>query len=158
MCGEASQVSAVAAPQVDSRFDYPDTLHVSVRFRSGAVGSLTVSASYPLLQYRESCSSDVLTRDGGMRLVTFTDHIGLYWQRRDEREAYHERFGDLGHAHAFRQELGDFVRWIADGTEPCLTWVEGLRCVEIMEAAHRSAAQHGAWVELPLYPELEACC
>ena len=47
------------------------------------------------------------------------------------------------------------MRWIADGTEPCLTWREGLRCVEAMEAAHRSASQGGVPVRLPLYPELE---
>lgn len=157
MGGDVAGVSAVAAPQIDSQFDYPDTLHVSVRFKSGAVGSLSVSASYPLLQYRESCSSDVLTRDGGMRILTFMDHIDLFWKHRDEQETHHERFDDLGHAHAFRRELGDFVRWITDGIEPCLTWREGFRCVEVMEAAHRSAEQQGAWVQLPLYPELEPC-
>jgi predicted dehydrogenase len=157
MCGDVSEVSAVAAPQIEAQFDYPDTLHVSVRFKSGAIGSLSVSASYPLLQYRESCSSDVLTRDGGMRIVTFMDHIDLYWKRRDEQDAHHERYDDLGHAHAFRRELGDFARWITDGTEPCLTWREGLRCVEVMEAAHRSAGLHGGWVQLPLYPEFETC-
>jgi len=155
MCGDIAAVSATAAPQIDPQFDYPDTLHVSILFKSGAVGALTVSASYPLLQYRESCSSEVLTRDGGMRILTYIDHIDLFWQPRDERQPRHERFDDLGHAHAFRKELGDFVRWVTEGAEPCLTWREGLRCVEVMEAAHRSAKQNGAWISLPLYPELE---
>lgn len=155
MCGDVAGVSALAAPQIDPHFDYPDTLHVSVNFRSAAVGALSVSASYPLLQYREACSSEVLTRNGGMRIQTYVDHIDLYWRRQNDAEAHHERFDDLGHAHAFRKELGDFVRWITDGTEPCLTWREGLRCVEVMQAAHRSAKQHGAWIQLPLYPELE---
>ena len=41
-------------------------------------------------------------------------------------------------------------------TDPCLTWREGLRCVELIEAANRSQARQGEWVQLPLYPDLEA--
>ena len=67
----------------------------------------------------------------------------------------HERFDDLGFQHAYRQEMGDFVNWGVEGTEPCLTWREGLRCVEVMEAAHRSAEAGGVVINLPLYPELE---
>ncbi|MFH1007770.1 MAG: Gfo/Idh/MocA family oxidoreductase [Candidatus Latescibacterota bacterium] len=157
MCGDVESVSALAAPQINSHFDYPDTMHVSLRFRSGAVGALSVSASYPILQYREACSSDVITREGGMRIQTYLDHIDLSYRRRDDSETHYERFDDLGHAHAFRKELGDFVRWVTEGAEPCLTWREGLRCVEVMEAAHHySARQNGRWVDLPLYPELEA--
>ena len=65
------------------------------------------------------------------------------------------RLDDLGFSHAYRQEFGDFIRWIVDDTEPCLTWREGLRCVEVMEAAHRSAEEGGSVISLPLYPELE---
>lgn len=155
MCGDVVSVSALPAKQIDSHFDYPDTLHVSIRFRSGAVGALTVSASYPILQYREACSSDVVTREGGMRIQTYLNHIDLFWRHRNDVEVHHERFDDLGHAHAFRRELGDFVRWITAGAEPCLTWREGLRCVEVMEAAYHSAKQDGPWIQLPLYPDLE---
>jgi len=83
------------------------------------------------------------------------DHIDLCWQRLDEDEAHHERFDDLGFDHAFRLEVGDFVRWVQEDRAPCLTWAEGLRCVEMMEAAYRSAAAGGQPVELPLYPEME---
>ena len=83
------------------------------------------------------------------------DHIDLYWQHQDDTSSRHERFHDLGFDHAFRKELGDFVSWITEGIEPCLTWREGLRCVEVMEGAHRSANQDGTWLKLPLHPELE---
>jgi predicted dehydrogenase len=83
------------------------------------------------------------------------DHIDLFWQHVSDKEPRHEQFNDLGFDHAYRRELGDFVCWIQDGSEPCLTWQEGLRCVEGMEAAHRSATEGGSIIRLPLYPELE---
>lgn len=155
MCGEVKSVRAMAAPQTDPRYDFPDTLHVSLQFHSGAVASLNVAHTYPLLKFRESGGPLVLCQNGGMRLVPFLDHLDLYWQHGADSEPHCERFDDLGFDHAFRREIGDFVRWITEGSEPCLTWREGLRCVEVMEAAHRSARQNGALVQLPLYPELE---
>lgn len=155
MCGDVARVRAIAAPQIDARYDYPDTLHVSLEFCSGAIGSLCVSLSYPPLRFRESGGPMVICRDGGMRLSPAMDRIDLYWQHRDDTTSRHERFDDLGFDHAYRLEFGDFVRWVTEGRTPCLTWREGLRCVEVMEAAQRSADQQGAVISLPLHPELE---
>lgn len=155
MCGDIAAVRAIAPPQIDTRYDFPDTLHVTYQFHSGAVASLNVAHMYPLLKFRESGGPIVICREGGIRLVPFLDHVDLYWQHHGDLEPHHERFDDLGFDHAFRKEIGDFVRWITEGAEPCLTWREGLRCVEAMEAAHRSAKQGGAIIRLPLYPELE---
>ncbi len=156
MCGPIRRVRAVAAPRIDRRYDYPDTMHVEFEFHSSAVASLTASLSYPMLKFREAGGPHVICERGGMRFVPFLDHIDLSWQRFADAEPTHERFDDLGFQHAFSLEIGDFVRWIVEGREPCLTWREGLRCVEAMEAAHRSAAEDGALVTLPLYPELES--
>ena len=154
MCGDVVNVRAMASPQVDPRYDFPDTLHVSLAFQSGAVATLNVSMVYPLLKFRESGGPMVISENGGMRFVPFMEHLDLYWQHRDDAEPTFERFDDLGFNHAYRQEFGDFIRWIIDDTEPCLTWREGLRCVEVMEAAHRSADENGTVISLPLYPEL----
>lgn len=62
---------------------------------------------------------------------------------------------ELRFDHAFRTEIGHFVRWITEDRMPCLTWVEGLRCVEMMEGAYRSADAGGQSIDFPLYPELE---
>lgn len=155
MCGDVARVSALAAPQIDPQYTYPDSLHVTLQFHSGAVASFTVSIHSPLLHFRESGGPQVVYRHGGARFVPYMDHIDLDWQRSSEQVAQHERFDDLGFDYAYRREVGDFVRWITDGDVPCLTWREGLRCVEVMEAAHRSAQQDGSWQSLPLYPELE---
>jgi glucose-fructose oxidoreductase len=155
MCGDVARVSALAAPQIDPQYTYPDSLHVSLQFHSGAIASFSISIHSPLLHFREAGGPEVVYRRGGARLLPYMDHIDLYWQRSEDAQAHFERFDDLGFDHAYRHEVGDFVRWIKDGSEPCLTWREGLRCVEAMEAAHRSARQNGAWLTLPLYPELE---
>jgi len=155
MCGDIETVTAISGPQIDHRYDFPDNLHVSYKFRSGAITSLNVSLTYPVLRFRESNGPLVVCQEGGMRFLPYMDHIDLYWEHLKNPERHHERFDDLGFDHAFRKEIGDFVSWITEGTKPCLTWREGLRCVEAMEAAHLSARQGGAILRLPLRPELE---
>jgi len=155
MCGDAALVTAVHGPQHDPRYGFPDILHATYRFRSGALASLTGGLSFPLHKYRESQGPWAECEHGGLKLVPHLDHIDLYWQRLDEAAPHHERFDDLGFSAAYRREVGDFVRWVQEDRPPCLTWVEGLRCVELMEAAYRSAAADGRPVTLPLYPELE---
>lgn len=155
MSGPARRVSAVHGPQHDERYKFRDIVHATFEFKSGAVASISGGLSYPLHQFRESEGPWGECRHGGFKLVPQMDHIDLYWQRLDEDTPHHERFDDLGFDHAFRLEVGDFVRWIQEGRKPCLTWVEGLRCVEMLEAAHRSADMGGVPIELPLYPELE---
>ena len=39
MSGDVATVRAVRAPQVDRRYDFPDTLHTMLEFRSGAVAN-----------------------------------------------------------------------------------------------------------------------
>lgn len=161
MGGEVECVCALSGPQIDPRYDFSDSLQVLLRFRSGAVGSLGVSLSYPLSRYRQVCGADVVTRGGGMRLVTSFNEADLIWQKfkddEPQREHFEEPSGDpVGVHDAFLREVGDFARWITGETDaPCLTWREGLRCVEVIEAARRSARQNGEWISLPLYPEWE---
>jgi myo-inositol 2-dehydrogenase/D-chiro-inositol 1-dehydrogenase len=156
MCGDVTSVRAVAGPRVDPRYEFSDTLHVTLEFDSGAVASLNVSFVYPLALFREAVGPTVICRNGGMKLYTSLDHIELTWQSSDSALPQTERFADLGFDVAYRKELTDFTRWITEGREPCLTWREGLRCVEVLEAAKRSVAEGGAVIQLPLYPELEA--
>ncbi len=155
MCGDARDVHAVCGPQHDSRYGFRDIVHATYRFHSGAVATIVGGLSFPLHQFRESQGPWGECRHGGFKLVPALDHIDLYWQRLDAPAPQHERFDDLGFDHAYRREIGDFFRWIATGAEPCLTWVEGLRCVEMMEGAYRSAQQDGRVVGFPLHPELE---
>ena len=155
MCGDAVRVWAMYGPQHDPRYKFPDIVHATFQFESGALATITGGFSYPIHKFRESQGPRGGCEHGGFKMVPYLDHIDLYWQRLDEDEMHHERFDDLGFDHAYRLETSDFVRWVLEDRPPCLTWVEGLRCVEMMEAAYRSAEQAGRPVELPLYPELE---
>lgn len=155
LCGDVRRVRSVCGPRHEPRFKFPDILHATFEFQSGAVACLNGSTLHPLQQFRQCQGSLAECRHGGWRMVPEFDHIDIYWQRLDQEQTQHERFDDLGYATAFRRELGDFVAWVREGTKPCLTWVEGLRAVEMAEAACRSVAEDGAVVDLPLYPELE---
>ncbi|MFH1006069.1 MAG: Gfo/Idh/MocA family oxidoreductase [Candidatus Latescibacterota bacterium] len=155
LCGNAKRVTALYGPQQDPRYQYPDIVHATFQFESGALASLNGSLLFPLHKFREAQGPWAQCRNGGFKLVPEMDHIDLHWQRLDEEEPHHERFDDLGFDHAYRLEVGDFVRWIQEDRPPCLTWLEGLRCVEMMEAGYRSAESGGQPIELPLYPELE---
>ena len=155
MCGDANRVTALYGPQHDARYKFPDILHATFQFESGAVATVNGGLSFPLHKFRESQGPWGECRHGGFKLVPQLDYIDLYWQRLNETKPHHERFSDLGFDDAYRLETGDFVRWIQEEQQPCLTWVEGLRCVEMMEAAYRSAESGGQPIDLPLHPELE---
>jgi predicted dehydrogenase len=158
--GDVAAVSAIAGPKVDPRYDFSDSIHVNLRFRSGAIGFLGVSLSYPLRRYRQVYGAEITCERGGMRLQSGFQEADIYWKLFSEAEEHHERFeesgGDpVGANEAIRRETREFIRWIEDGTQPSLTWREGLRCVEIIEAARNSTIKDGEWITLPLHAELE---
>lgn len=154
MCGEVRSVSALYGPQNDLRYDFSDSMQVMLRFRSGAVGSLGVSLSYPLLRYRQVCGAEVVTAGGGMRLLSSFQGADVFWEKAEGGGLQHEVFVEetdapVGAEFAIRKELRDFQQWVLKGTRPCLTWVEGLKCVEVIEAAYQSADAGGSAVVLP---------
>jgi len=100
-------------PQHDPRYKFPDIVHATFQFESGALATITGGFSYPIHKFRESQGPWGECEHGGFKMVPYLDH-------------------------AYRLETSDFVR-----------------CVEMMEAAYRSAESGGQPVELPLYPELE---
>ena len=147
--GDVEAVTALGVGDVTGEADYDECLTVSMRFRSGAIGSLQAGFRFGPLQFRESCAPWIQCTKGGIRLAMFTDHIDLTWGA-DREHLEHERFDDIGFNEAYRMELTSFADWILDGKPPVLSWEEGLRCVEVMEAAYRSSADGGRPVGLPL--------
>ena len=147
--GDVDVVTAFGVKDVTGEADYDECLTLSMRFRSGAIGSLQAGFRFGPLHFRESCAPWIQCTKGGVRVATFGDHIDVFWGP-DPDHLEHERFDDLGQEAAYRAELMGFAEWILEGKTPVLSWEEGLRCVEVMEAAYRSAAQDGAAVSLPL--------
>lgn len=156
MCGDVVAVSALAGPRMHTGYLFSEILHVMYRFKSGAVATINTSFEFPLQFFREAQGPMVQCRHGGLKLTPRLTHIDLRWHRLDEALPHDERFEMAPDFDAaFRREVGDFFDWIDKDKPPCLTWLEGLRCVELMEAAELSAQQNGKQVELPLYPALE---
>jgi len=149
MCGRAVSVAAHYGSQMNTGYGYPDILHGTWRFDSGALATVNSSFEYPLHKYRQSQGPMVQCRRGAIKCVPDMDTIDLYWQRLDETEAHHERFAVADDfPPAYRREIGDFVRWVTNDQPPCLTWREGLHCVEMMEAAYQSARLDGSTVQI----------
>lgn len=143
LAGRARNVSALYGPKHDAGFEYPDTMHVRVLHVSGAISEIAVATLYPLTRFRQSQGVRMICRNGGAELIPDQESAKLIWQRLDDAMPNTEHFGNPGFDHAYRLEIGDFVRWIVTGEQPCLTWREGLHCVQIMEAAQQSAAGAG---------------
>ena len=149
MCGEPESVSAFYGEQIESGYKFPDVVHATYRFRSGALATISTSFMFPLRKFREAQGPMVQCRHGGLMLEPQMDEIHLRWQRLDEDEPHVETYPVMDDfPPAYRREIGDFARWITADDAPCLTWREGLRCVQMMEAAYRSAEQMGRPVEI----------
>jgi len=156
MCGDAARVSALYGAEMDPGYGYPTVMHATYSFQSGAVATLTSTLHNPIHKFREAQGPMVQARNGGLKLVPQMTHLDLYWQTLDTEDAVHERFPiEEDFDPAYRREVGDFVEWIVNDRPPCLTGMDGLRCVELMEASYRSAEKNGTWIDLPLCPEME---
>lgn len=153
--GDAAWAVAVAGPQRLPEVDYPVIMAATYGFKSGAIATIQVALTYPLWKFREAFGPQIVCERGGIRMFPYLDHIDVQWQSSDAREPKAIRFDDLGFDHAYRLETGSFIEWVLDGKPPVLTWREGLRCVEMMEAAYISAERGGEKVTLPLMPERE---
>ncbi|MBV9354418.1 MAG: Gfo/Idh/MocA family oxidoreductase [Chloroflexi bacterium] len=149
LCGEVASVYAVAGPKTHGGTDYTDSISAVLRFRSGAVGSIQVSPYYPLRQYRTSFGFEIVCEHGGMSYDPRSISV-VYQATGGER---HELcFPDYGFETAFRQEFASFLAWIVRDEPPLLTGLDGLRCVEILQAMELSMAR-GSVICLPLAHE-----
>ena len=149
LLGEVSLVSAVEGPKVRPELtDYADAINVAFKFRSGAAGSLQVSTFYPMATYRTSFSFQIVCENGGIAY----DPRQVAVQHQLEGEPMQTTFFEgYGHDVAFDREWSNFAAWVARDEEPLLTGEDGLRCVEILQAAYISAEQSQV-VKLPLDP------
>ena len=147
LLGDVNEVFAMEGPKIDPDLsDYSDAISVSMRFESGAVGTLQVSTLFPMGTYRTAFGYDIVCANGGMaydpRQVAV--HHQLYG--RPMQTTFLEGYG---HDVAFIREWSSFAGWILHDETPVLTGEDGLRCVEIIQAAYISAVE-GAAVSLPL--------
>jgi UDP-N-acetyl-2-amino-2-deoxyglucuronate dehydrogenase len=147
LLGEVSRVHAVTGPKLYPDItDYEDSIAITLEFASGAVGSVQVSTFYPMATYRTSFDYEIVCENGG--IAYDSRQVAIHSQLKD-RPPTTTFFEGYGHDVAYDEEWSSFAAWVLRGEPPVLTGEDGLRCVEIMQAAYISVA-NGAPVDLPL--------
>jgi predicted dehydrogenase len=147
ICGMATSVYAVEAQVcVQETLDYQDSLFLLIEFENGIIGSLECSFSCLTPGQRAQIVGTLgsLTYDPRENWVQVTRWNGE--QERIEVGPEERR----AHMHiGVRAELQSFVDWVVRGAEPVLTGWDGLRAVEVIDAAYRSIARKQP-ISLPL--------
>jgi len=150
ICGEVATVSARSPVKTDHRTDFEDAISVLLQFESGAVATLQVSHRYPLQTFRQAFNVQIVLERGG---IFYDPHeFAVHIQRSGGAIESFTFDNEAGFVEAYETELRSFAGWVLHGEAPVLTGWDGLRCVEIMEAARMSAFT-GKDVLLPLQPE-----
>jgi myo-inositol 2-dehydrogenase/D-chiro-inositol 1-dehydrogenase len=147
MADEISAVQASGAIMVESRlaeFDDVDYGVVTLRFRGGAPGVVQNSWRAP---WGYEIRAEVCGSEG--RVVTELDErapVRLYTAQGFGAERHHaflDRFRE-----AYRSELQAFVDAVRAGRKPSPDAIDGLRAVQVADAATRSRRE-GGWVDIP---------
>ncbi len=148
---EPAWVSALAGPKCHPDSNFPDTTWVNIGYRDGGTAGLQVSLWYAPKGFNNSFHVQLLGTDGGAFLQRYQkDRQELTWGR-EGATLRSESF--VGTANlAYIEELSSFARWVKEGATPVLTWREGWRTVQMMQAAYRSAEAGGERIELEELP------
>jgi predicted dehydrogenase len=140
---EARTAYAVTAPAFDDYTDYEDVVAATVVYDNGAVGTISVAEQWPLLGFEESFEIRLVLTAGGIRVLPAQAAVEHATRTGHERgDAVRESFGSFAEMEeeAYSLELEDFVRAVREGRLDHASAVDGLRCVETLEAVYRSVA------------------
>lgn len=148
---DVREVFAVAGPRTDDYTEYESSIVVTIRFERGALGTLRVAELDPLREWNRAFAFHVVCERGAIRYdpdAGVVEHAGRSGQVRSELTV--ERFPDLEEYpfDAYRREFEGFARCIREGGNLIIPAADGLRAVELMEAAYDSVA-HARPVRLP---------
>ena len=147
ICGEAGSVFARSPVKTDHRSDYEDAISLMIQFESGVVGTLQVCPFSGVRTFREAFGVHIVLERGGVLYNPSDFSVSIQgWEGQEERFEFDN---EAGFREAYTTELTSFAGWVMEDREPILTGWDGLRCVEIMEAAYLSA-RCGREVQLPL--------
>ncbi|HXQ80148.1 MAG TPA: Gfo/Idh/MocA family oxidoreductase [Opitutaceae bacterium] len=156
--GEVAEVSGYWANLNHPYIEVDDTAVASVRFKSGALGSILVSNSQnPGINARVSvhgangASAGVQT-DGGAMFVAGSTRIadapfndiwtipgqeGLVARWKDEDAALFRGCDPMQHFHGL--QIADFLRAVLEARPPAVTAADGRRTVELFTSIYRAA-------------------
>jgi predicted dehydrogenase len=137
---------AVTGTQTDDYTEYENSIAVTLMYGNGAIATMQVAEHDPLNTFEESFEYSVLLEKGSIRLKPFTGELRHAGRIGNERNSeITEQYGSFAsqEEHAYRQELLEFVDLVQAGaasTGLSASALDGLRCVETLEAIYRSAA------------------
>jgi len=146
--GEVDTVSAMTGPKLfPDVTDYDDAIAVNLRFRNGAVGSIQVTTAFPMATYRTSFSYQIACEHGG---IAYDPRQVAVHSATHDGPMQTTFFEGYGFEEAFDTEWDSFAAWVLRDEPPVLTGEDGLRAVEIMQAAYMSVDEGGTPISLPL--------
>ncbi len=147
LMGEVNSVYATIGPKLHPEIDdLEESISVTLNFASGAIGSLQVSTYYPMATYRTGFSYQIVCERGG---IAYDPRQVAVVSQLEGEPAQTSFFEGYDATSAFLHEWSNFAAWILRDEPPVLTGEDGLRCVEILQAAYISA-DRGSPVKLPL--------
>jgi len=151
LIGPIASVQAMTAT-LERDIEVEDTGVLNVRWRSGALGSMAVT----MLTYPKNMegSMTILGEKGTVRIGGMAVNEIQHWDFEDERDydasiadANYQTTSVYGFGHPlYYKNVVDVLRGEA---EPAVDGREGLKCVEVLIAAYKSA-RDGGTVNLPL--------
>lgn len=140
--GEAESVYASMGHFTEAKTEYEDVAFVQIRYRNGGIGTLHCGTSSSIGNYEMmvQCEKGTLVNGGfggGIRYCKFREEPMVVDQSELEKEdAYHE-------------EVRSWVDCITKGTPMVFDGHDGMKAIELCDAAYRSA-RTGKPVRLPL--------
>lgn len=173
LLGEITEVCAVIA-HTTLPVPVDDTVNLTVRFESGAVGTITSDRFSPQV----SNATDVFGSEGTLHVSTETinpfQSVPLAVSTRRDFDSLPQWLQDSFYptawwedyvpgqwltaipprTSAFQREMQAFCDAIRKGTAPPVTGHDGLKAQEVVTAAYRSERLH-SWVSLPLREQSE---
>ena len=135
ICGDVVRVRALESRRSHENHDYPDAVFVELEFDSGAVGSFQGGFYFPLVKEHQSNEVRIICDKGG---ISYSGANLTVEHQSKSGEMKTRVFADFGFDEAYKRELSSFIGWLRKNEVPVLSGEDGLKCVEIMEAAYRS--------------------
>lgn len=134
--GDVATVYAQAQSRpIQAYLDYPDTVFVTLQFKSGVLGSVHACMSDHVQAYHGAVN-------GSEGSLHFDLHRGELRLSRDGREVTVQQIHDGALARTYipanRAILASFFAWLRDGTPPVVTAADGRAATQLAEAGYRS--------------------
>ncbi len=150
--GDVESVTAQAATLAHKKIEVEDIIHVLLKYKNGAVGSITAStAVYPGMDERLEITGDKGTMVMNKSSITMREIMG---EKKAEATEEVERGSGAADPQAISHEghiaqIRDFCIAVRDNKQPMISGDDGRKPLEIILAAYESA-KTGKTVKLPL--------